>query len=415
MKKPRLFSKIAIWATSLVKKIRRKRSKKAPLKIGKLTPKAIARVRPEIEEEAFFAPKSPVEELSKRNFFEAADEFSQIQLSPHTKRAYSNDLRGFFSYALLRGVKASNWTSTFTPKLIADFRDWLVNDQKLAKSTATRKLAVVKSFFRWARSTQLLTVDPSEMVKSFPQTQESKTGYLSRPQIRRLLADFNDLSDMGLFRSLSKVVVETLLMLGLRRSEAASILVSDLQFTHDEWLLRVRGKGDRERLLPMPPKLLTRWSQWLRRIHADFPTLDFDQGPAEVLRWIGQHKDTPLLVSTRSRETLKAISTSEIAHIVRKASRRAGIVNRVSPHMLRATAITFALDEGATHRGVQQMAGWTSPLMISRYDKRLKDPKFSGLRHLKYAFEELEDESLMDAEKSEGAGLKTQVPAPVET
>jgi hypothetical protein len=52
--------------------------------------------------------------------------------------------------------------------------------------------------------------------------------------------------------------------------------------------------------------------------------------------------------------------------------------------MLRATAITHALDQGATHRGVQQMAGWTSPLMITRYDKRRKDPKYSGVWKLHY-------------------------------
>ena len=53
--------------------------------------------------------------------------------------------------------------------------------------------------------------------------------------------------------------------------------------------------------------------------------------------------------------------------------------------MLRSTAITHALDQGATHRGVQQMAGWTSPLMISRYDKKRMDPKYSAVHNLQYA------------------------------
>jgi site-specific recombinase XerD len=394
MKKPRLLSKMGSWLRRVFKK-RSPRSKKKPLL--KSPSHASANAVPEIE----ILQKNPPLEFEKRSFFEAADEFSGIQLSPHTKRAYANDLKGFFSYSLTRGVKASNWTSTFTPKLIAEYRDWLVFEKKLSKSTATRKLAVVKSFFRWARATELLERDPSELVRSFPQTQESKTGYLSRPQIRRLLSDFSEIPQMGLFRALSKVVVETLLMLGLRRSEAASIRLGDLKFVHEEWLLRVKGKGDRERLLPIPPKLLTSWSQWVRRVHADFPSLDLDQGPAECLRWIEKNAVLPLLISTKAKDFSQPLSTSEIAHIVRKASRRAGIPNRVSPHMLRATAITFALDEGATHRGVQQMAGWTSPLMITRYDKRLKDPKFSGLRHLKYAFEDLPDEEESDSDTSD--------------
>jgi integrase len=66
-------------------------------------------------------------------------------------------------------------------------------------------------------------------------------------------------------------------------------------------------------------------------------------------------------------------------------------MKRVSPHMLRATAITHALDQGASHRGVQQMAGWTSPLMITRYDKRRKDPKQSAVHKLKYAHRPIAD------------------------
>ena len=92
-------------------------------------------------------------------------------------------------------------------------------------------------------------------------------------------------------------------------------------------------------------------------------------------------------MSTKAKTAEHALSSSEVAWIVRKSARRAGLLNRVSPHMLRATAITHALDQGATHRGVQQMAGWTSPLMISRYDKRRKDPRFSAIDQLVYARE----------------------------
>jgi site-specific recombinase XerD len=92
-----------------------------------------------------------------------------------------------------------------------------------------------------------------------------------------------------------------------------------------------------------------------------------------------------LLISTRAKSFDAALSTSEIGRIVRQAARFSGLSQRVTPHALRATAITHALDEGASHRGIQQMAGWTSPLMITRYDKRRKDHRFSAIHHLSYA------------------------------
>jgi integrase len=107
--------------------------------------------------------------------------------------------------------------------------------------------------------------------------------------------------------------------------------------------------------------------------------------PELWLNWVERHHDQPLLISTRATHHKKALSSSELAMIVRKTSRKAGLNKKVSPHMLRSTAITYALDQGASHRGVQQMAGWTTPLMITRYDKRRNDPRFSAVHHLKYA------------------------------
>ncbi len=387
---------------------KKRRPKHLPEALAKARPKSskIAEISAENEVADFEVLEYPQNLPEKgggrrqnsRAFFLAADEFAGIQLSQHTRRAYTNDLKDFFSFVLLKGVTAKNWAETMSALMVAEFRDHLVGDRGLSKSTATRKIAVVKSFFKWARVRGLVGENPAELVRAFPQNQESKTGYLSRGEINRLLRDFNEISGMGLFRALSKVTVESLLMLGLRRSEAAAIRLGDLTYVHEEWLLRVQGKGNRERLLPLPPKLLRTWAQWLQRLYDEAPRETLLEAPAEWLRWLRAHELRPLLISTRSQTAgAKALSTSEIAHIVRKSSRRAGIVSRVSPHMLRATAITFALDEGATHRGVQQMAGWTSPLMISRYDKRLKDPKFSGLRHLKYAFEDMADSDENDA------------------
>lgn len=315
----------------------------------------------------------------------AIDEFSGVQLSTHTQRAYRNDLRDFFAFLKTQGIW-KNWNDEVTPVLVAQYRAWLVGEKKLAKGSVTRKMAVLKSFFRWGQSRGWVEHNPAELVRGFPQTQESRTGFLDDKEIDELLTNLNVGSDERLSRHLARVVVETLLMLALRRSEATRLRAGDLEYLDGRWLIRVRGKGDRDRSLPVPPRLLQTWSTWWARLSEEAPqNASFNEDPAAWMSWARRHAEQPLLVSTKARNSLMPLSSSEVAWHVRKAARRAGLMNRVSPHMLRATAITHALDQGASHRGVQQMAGWTSPLMITRYDKRRRDPRFSAVDHLAYA------------------------------
>ena len=315
----------------------------------------------------------------------AIQEFSLVQLSPHSRRAYAKDIQDFFRFLSTKKIWAE-WNRELSPLLVAEYREHLLVERGLAKSSVTRKLAVVKSFCKWALARGWIDRNPADLVRSFPQTQESKTGYLSAPELHKLLDSLAPMEGTRLFRALSRVVVETLLMLGLRRSEASSIHLKDLERLEGSWTLRVHGKGDRTRVLPLPERLLETWSQWLRRIHPeDAPAASLHGDPDAWALFFKQHSGDPLLISTRAKSFDTSLSPSEIGRIVRQTARRAGLSQRVTPHALRATAITHALDEGASHRGIQQMAGWTSPLMITRYDKRRKDHRFSAIHHLSYA------------------------------
>lgn len=315
----------------------------------------------------------------------AMAEFSDVQLSPHTRKAYKKDLQDFFSFLRVKGVW-EGWEKAVTPALIAQYRNYLLQDRELAKGSVTRKLAVLKSFYRWSNARGWVSENPAELVRGFPQTQESKTGFLADSDIDRLLGSFPVLESRGLGAALGKIVVESLLMLGLRRSEASKMRVGHLEYLDGRWMIRIQGKGDRDRALPIPPRLLLTWSKWFQRLSDEAPRdQSLEEAPDSWLLWSQLHADQPILISSRAKSFDQPLSSSEIARIVRKEARRAGLVSRVSPHMLRATAITHALDQGASHRGVQQMAGWTSPLMITRYDKRRKDPRYSAVHHLKYA------------------------------
>jgi integrase/recombinase XerC len=366
--------------------------KKAPKK----TPRISAKKSPILIAESGEVERLPARRSRRRaeivvqavSPLDAIFEFSGVQLSPHTQRAYKKDMEDFFAYLRTQDMW-KEWGTEVDPILVANYRNHLVDMRKLAKATVTRKIAVVKSFFKWASARGWVDRNPAELVRTFPQTQESKTGFLGDVEITQLLGHYHAVDNLGLTDALSKVATETLLMLGVRRSEACQIRVGDLEYLDGTWLIKIKGKGDRDRRLPVPARLQTTWSDWFRKISEDAPRGKLSDNPATWINWAQRNKEQPLLISSRALHTGKPLSSSELGRIIRKTGRRAGLINRISPHMLRASAITHALDQGASHRGVQQMAGWTSPLMITRYDKRRKDPRFSAVLHLKYAKEVL--------------------------
>ena len=326
-------------------------------------------------------PELPVPSISADHSLRS---FSAVQLSSHTRRAYERDLKEFFFF-LKKSEQFETW-HLLGPAEIASYRDYLINEKGFAKTSVTRKLAVLKSFFGWNVAQGHLMRNPADTVRSFPQTQESTTGFLTEEQVYRLLDYLSEIDLYRLSNFLSVISIETLLMLGVRRSEACQIKYEDIELTGDMWTVRISGKGGRDRRLPLVVQLQERYEQWFRRLFdSECPAGTLQENPAGWLDFLKRRNKQPLLISTKVTDFSKDLSDSELARLVRRHCLKAGIPFRVSPHMLRSTAITHALDQGATHRGVQQMAGWTSPLMISRYDKKRMDPKYSAVHNLLYA------------------------------
>ena len=133
--------------------------------------------------------------------------------------------------------------------------------------------------------------------------------------------------------------------------------------------LRVPGKGDKERILPIPNK-------------TKFVLLSYLEGNGWELG--SEQYLFPPVKNNVTKAKNKPIDTNSIYYIVKKYAKLAGVDRRVSPHSCRATAISNALDHAASHRSVQQMAGWSSPLMIERYDKRRTDLKDSAVHVVEY-------------------------------
>ena len=101
--------------------------------------------------------------------------------------------------------------------------------------------------------------------------------------------------------------------------------------------------------------------------------------------------EAPLFTPTRNPRTkalIKPLNPNAISYIVIRYARKAGVLKQISPHSCRATCISNALDRRATQRSVQNLAGWSTPLMIQRYDKRREDLKNSAAFLVDYGDDE---------------------------
>ncbi len=288
--------------------------------------------------------------------------FLANQLSSHTRRAYEKDLKQFFEFLASRQLIES--FLSLRPEHIILYRKALeegrisekTSNKPLAKSTINRKLAVVKSFLSWLKLNRVVSENPAELVKGFPQSQESKLQGLSDEEARKMLEATHVNSPSS---AMHCAVLHLLLYLGLRKAELIDLKVGDWDSVRGVEVLRVRGKGHRVRILPLTERLRLVLAAYL---HVAGRSRD--------------QKEEPLFIPTknpRGTGLMKSLNPHAITYIVARYAKKVGVLKKISPHSCRATCISNALDRKASQRSVQSLAGWSTPLMIQRYDKRRED------------------------------------------
>ena len=203
-------------------------------------------------------------------------------------------------------------------------------------STANRRLTVLKRYFRWALRERLITSDPTLKLQAARQAlRVPKT--LTEPQVEALLAA-PDLG--GALGVRDRTMLELMYASGLRVSELVTLKVLNVSLADN--VLRVLGKGNKERLVPFGEIA----SLWLTRY--------LTVARPELLA--GQLTQD-LFVSTRGANAGSAISRVMFWMIVKKYARQAGITAPLSPHTLRHAFATHLLNHGADLRAVQMLLG----------------------------------------------------------
>ena len=248
-------------------------------------------------------------------------------LSPNSVEAYEQDLDKLFAYCERMGIAADKAT-------FEDLQDFVYEEfgDGANSRTQSRILSGVRSFYRFLLYHNLREDDPSELLES-PRKEQHLPEVLSLEEVNRLV-EAVDLSSAEGHRN--RAMLEMLYGSGLRVSELTGLRLSDIY--REEGYLLVRGKGSKQRLVPISPEADKWFGYWLEdRSHLDVKP---------------EAKDIAFL-NRYGRQLTRAM----VFTIIKRLAEKAGIHKVISPHTLRHSFATHLLQNGADLRVIQQLLG----------------------------------------------------------
>jgi integrase/recombinase XerC len=266
--------------------------------------------------------------------------------SPHTIRGYERDLKhfsGFLASSSGEGRHCRIETVAGDPRLIRSYLGTLFG--RYRRSTIARKLSALRSFFSFLEKNGMIDGNPAADFSS-PKLEKYIPGYLPVDDMFRVLERPAKDKPLGL-RDLA--ILEVLYSCGLRVSEAAALNLDRIDF--EDRLVRVIGKGNKERIVPIGRKALSAIGEYLT-------------GTGHLRR-----KASPdpggeaLFINAYGRR----LSTRSIGLIVKRYAGELGLPSDISPHSLRHTFATHLLDGGADLRSVQELLGHSSLSTTQKY------------------------------------------------
>jgi integrase/recombinase XerD len=297
----------------------------------------------------------------------SAAPFVNKSISEATRRAYGHALREFFQSA---GMKHP---SEVVPQDVLLWRDKLRSRKKSA-ATVAFKLSVVRSFFEYLKAAGAVSLNPaSTKLVSPPELPSEPAGRaLSAKEVRYLLSGPDREKPDGA-RDYALMLV--MLRLSLRVSEVCSLRASSIKWSHGRWTLRCKVKGGREEVWPLPKEVKEAVDSYQR----------LDRGRREVAHSGGEH--AYLFQPHTNYRTLdfdKALSTRMVQKIVKRWADYSRLGD-LSPHDLRRTAITRALETGLSYRQVQMMSKHRDPKTVMRYDHGRENMEQNAVNFLGYS------------------------------
>jgi integrase/recombinase XerC len=258
-----------------------------------------------------------------------------------TIKSYREDLTSLEGYlSELAGHPVG--ISEITP---LDLRAYVaaLHEASFARSSISRRLASLRSFFRFAQREGLVSTNPAKPLRN-PRRERKLPHFLSTSEIATLLNAPSRRSKLGLR---DRAMLETMYSAGLRVSELVGMNDGDLDL--EQGLVRVRGKGKRERLAPLGRYAVEALQRWLAR--------------RELAENERHGEAAPVFVNRFGRR----LTTRSVARMIEQLLLKTGLDLRTSPHTLRHSFATHLLDAGADIRSVQELLGHKSLVTTQIY------------------------------------------------
>jgi integrase/recombinase XerD len=254
-------------------------------------------------------------------------------LSEKSVEAYLRDVTKLIQF--LNYKQLSITPEEIQLETLREFLRW-VSELGLTPTSQARILSGIKAFYKYLLLEDLIKTSPADLLEA-PKTARKLPDVLDTEEIDRMIAAI-DLSKPEGMRN--KAILETMFSCGLRVSETVNLNLSDISYA-DEFV-RVIGKGDKERLVP------------IGRVALD------------AIRWYVEHVRVHINVKAGSNDIVflnnrgNRLSRVMIFYIIKELASRAGINKKISPHTFRHSFATALVEAGADLRAVQQMLGHES-------------------------------------------------------
>ena len=254
-------------------------------------------------------------------------------LSDHSIEAYLRDVEKLTSFLLVSEQKKT--PSEIDLKLLQQFIKW-ISELGITPSSQARTISGIKGFYKYCLVENIVTEDPTTLLEA-PKLKRSLPDTLSFEEIERMIGKIDQSKPEG---ARNKAILETMYSCGLRVSELINLQISCLYF--DVGFIRVIGKGDKERLVPIGSDAI-KYIQLYKdnvRVHIT----------------LQKNCNDVLFVNKRGGK----LSRIMIFYIIKDLAFKAGINKNISPHTFRHSFATHLVEGGADLRAVQEMLGHES-------------------------------------------------------
>ena len=298
--------------------------------------------------------------------------FLQNYHSPHTKKAYSKDLKEFLQFLRKHFPQLSEFQVEH-PHIVA-YRDWLTNrgsgKEKLGKRTINRKLATLGAFYRYLYQLGHIDRIPTDRLKRYKIEKGVVTNDLSDDEVLRMLQAVDCSSGVG---KLHRAVLRMFFSTGMRLSELTGLKFSNIKYEQELCFLEYQAKGGRLMRTPLSQLCLDDLASY------------FDWCKEKGLSF---SKDDYLFRPTRNPVTHtlnRPLDPKAVRYIFSKYATQIGLEGKITPHSARATVIGSLLDKGISIHRVAEFVGHRDLSTTEAYNKRKSSLKDNLAFAIEYA------------------------------